>query len=171
MKLISLSLSSLLLLSGCGAPKNLTNDGEIVSCASIKVKVEITSGTSLKCLNESASVMLESIKGPVLVNVWGSWCPPCRQEIPLLKKAYDAGRVAIVGIDIDEPNIEVGQKYAKSAGISWPNLTDPKGVTKGSFGMGVPVTWFINANGVVTYKHIGAFKNEEQLNQEIDKYL
>jgi thiol-disulfide isomerase/thioredoxin len=175
MKRISFLLIATLLLTSCGTKSEpvatAIKSGKLASCAQIKLEPSKNKGTSLLCIDGKTNVTLEAITGPVLVNVWGSWCPPCRQEIPLLKKAYDEGRVAIVGIDIDEPSIEVGQKYAKRAGITWPNLTDPKGVTKGSFGMGVPVTWFINANGVVTYKHIGAFRNEQQLNQEIDKYL
>ena len=171
MKLISLLLSSLLLLSGCGAPKNLTNDGEIVTCGSIKVKAEITSGTSLKCLDQNSSIILEAIEGPVLVNVWGSWCPPCRQEIPLLREAYRAKKVSIIGVDIDEPNIDAGKSYAIRAGITWPNLIDPDGKTKSAFGIGVPITLFLNAKGEISYRHIGAFTSAKQLDAEIKKYL
>ena len=171
MKKISFLAILSLLLSGCGAPAALTNDGEIVSCSSIEINGKVLKGTSLECLDQKSSTILESIKGPVIINVWGSWCPPCRQELPLLREAYRSGKVKIIGIDIDEPKIETGRNFAIKAGITWPNLIDPDGKTKSSFGLGVPVTWFLNEKGEVTYRHIGAFTSAKQLDEEIKKYL
>ena len=148
-----------------------TNDGKIVSCSAIKTKNTSAKGTTLNCLDGNSAIKLESITGPTLINVWGSWCPPCRAEIPLLRDAYRAGKVKIVGIDIEETNASHGKDFAIKSGITWPNLTDPKGVTKSAFGPGVPITWFLNKDGVVTYKHIGVFKSAKELNQEIAKYL
>jgi thiol-disulfide isomerase/thioredoxin len=157
--------------SGVAHADVFTNDGKVVNCGSIKTKTVSVKGTSLDCLNKSGKVKLESITGPVLINVWGSWCGPCRGELPLLREAYRSGKVKIVGIDVEEPNYATGQKFAVKAGITWPNLYDGKGVTKSAFGMGVPVTWFLNKNGVVTYRHIGAFTSAKQLDLEIGKYL
>lgn len=148
-----------------------TNDGKIVSCSSIKTKNTNVKGTTLNCLDGKSAIKLESITGPTLINVWGSWCPPCRAEIPLLRDAYRAGKMKIVGIDIEETNISHGKDFAIKSGITWPNLTDPKGITKSAFGPGVPVTWFLNKDGAVTFKHIGIFKSAKELNQEIAKYL
>jgi thiol-disulfide isomerase/thioredoxin len=148
-----------------------TNDGKVVSCLSIKSKTIAVKGTSLTCLDGNSSIKLESITGPTLINVWGSWCPPCRAEMPLLRAAFRSGKVNIVGIDIEETSAKNGKDFAIKAGITWPNLMDPKGITKSAFGPGVPVTWFLNKNGVVTYRHIGVFKSAKQLDQEIAKYL
>jgi thiol-disulfide isomerase/thioredoxin len=148
-----------------------TNDGKVVSCSSIKLKSTSVKGTSLNCLDGSAPIKLEAITGPTLINVWGSWCAPCRGELPLLRDAYRSGKVKIVGIDVEETNISHGKDFVAKAGITWPNLFDAKGVTKSAFGMGVPVTWFLNKNGVITYKHIGAFLSAKQLDQEVAKYL
>jgi len=171
MKKTSLVLSLCLLLSGCGAQTQLSNDGKVVSCVNIKTDKSKSIGTKLMCLDGKSSVILESIKGPTLINIWGSWCAPCRQELPLLRSAYRSGKVKIIGIDVDEPNIQNGKDFAIKAGITWPNLEDPSGKTKSAFGMGVPVTWFLNSDGVVTYKHIGIFSSSAQLETEIKKYL
>ena len=171
MKKTSLVLSLCLLLSGCGAQTQLSNDGKVVSCLNIKIDQGISTGTNLNCLDGKSSVVLESIKGPALINIWGSWCAPCRQELPLLRSAYRSGKVKIIGIDVDEPNIQNGKDFAIKAGITWPNFEDPSGKTKSAFGMGVPVTWFLNSDGVVTYKHIGIFSSKSQLENEIKKYL
>ena len=171
MKRISLLLVATLALTSCGSQKLETNDGKIVSCDAIKRKEVNVKGTSLMCLDGNSSVKLESITGPTLINLWGSWCAPCRQELPLLKKAYRSGKVDIVGINIEEKTIETGRKFAIKAGITWPNLIDPDGQTKSVFGPGVPVTWFLNKDGVITHQHIGIFKSEKELNEEIAKYL
>ena len=93
MKRISFLLISTLLLTSCGTKSEpvatAIKSGELASCAQIKLEPSKNKGTSLLCLDGKTNVTLEAITGPVLVNVWGSWCPPCRQEIPFLKKAYD----------------------------------------------------------------------------------
>ena len=106
MKKTSLVLSLCLLLSGCGAQTQLSNDGKVASCINIETDQSKNIGTKLKCLDGKSSVVLESIKGPTLINIWGSWCAPCRQELPLLRTAYRSGKVKIIGIDVDEPNTE-----------------------------------------------------------------
>ena len=55
--------------------------------------------------------------------------------------------------------------------MTWPNLIDPDGRTRGDFGMGVPVTWFIDESGGVVYKKIGVLKNEAELRNLTLKYL
>ena len=52
------------------------------SCSTLKT-VSVKKGTILPCLDGVGSTAFEAIRGPVLVNVWGSWCEPCQQEIPL----------------------------------------------------------------------------------------
>lgn len=171
MKRNSFLLAFALLLASTSPVNAATSAGKIVSCASIKTKQVAVAGTTLDCLDQKSKIKLEAITGPVLINVWGSWCAPCRKELPLLKAAYESGKVKVIGIDIEEASIEKGRSFAIKAGITWPNLYDAKGLTKSAFGMGVPVTWFLNKDGVVTYRHIGAFKSAKQLNDEIGKYL
>ena len=64
-----------------------------------------------------------------------------------------------------------GRKFVESNGIVWPNLYDPDGRSREYFGMGVPVTWFIAADGSVAGKKIGVFKNQIELIAMANKYL
>jgi len=115
--------------------------------------------------------MLEGIRGPVVINVFGSWCAPCQQEIPLFVSLYATKKVSIVGIDVEETNIQTGRNFVLKKGITWPILYDATGATKSSFGPGVPVTWFLDAKGYVVYRHVGLVTSQKQLNSEVAKYL
>ena len=140
------------------------------SCSTIKT-VSVKKGTLLPCLDGVGSTAFEAIRGPVLVNVWGSWCEPCQQEIPHLVDVAKLNKVAIVGIDVEERNMQAGRAFVASHKMSWPQLYDVKAKTRGIFGMGVPVTWFIDAHGTVVYKQIGLFQSTAQIKQLVKKYF
>ncbi len=146
--------------------------GSVVSCSAIKTgQGQVKSKTVLSCLDNKSKVMLEGIRGPVVINVFGSWCAPCQQEIPIFVSLYATKKVSIVGIDVDETNMQAGRNFVIKKGITWPILYDASGVTKSSFGPGVPVTWFLNAKGYVVYRHVGLVTSQAQLNAEVTKYL
>jgi len=146
--------------------------GSVVSCSAIKTgQGQVKSKTLLSCLDSKSKVMLEGIRGPVVINVFGSWCAPCQQEIPLFVSLYATKKVSIVGIDVEEANIQTGRNFVLKKGITWPILYDATGATKSSFGPGVPVTWFLDAKGYVVYRHVGLVTSQKQLNSEVAKYL
>jgi hypothetical protein len=76
-----------------------------------------------------------------------------------------------VGVDVEESSIEDGRKFVEENGITWPNLYDPDGRSRLYFGMGVPVTWFIAADGSIAGKKIGVIKDENELIMLTNKYL
>jgi thiol-disulfide isomerase/thioredoxin len=172
MKIISALMISTLLLTSCGTetPKSVGN-GKVISCSTITTDENKTSGTTLECLDGNSKVLLESIKGPAIINVWGSWCIPCRQEMPYLRELAATGKVQIIGIDVDEADVESAKKFVIEQGMTWPNLYDKNGSTKSSFGMGVPITWYLNSKSEVAYKHIGVLKSIDQLFSDVEKYL
>ena len=172
MKLISAALISILALTSCGSstPTKVAK-GEVISCTTIATDTSKTSGTTLSCLDGNSKVLLESITGPAVINVWGSWCIPCRQEMPFLRALAATGKVKIIGIDVEEADMESARKFVIEQGMSWPNLYDADGSTKSSFGMGVPVTWYLNSKSEVAYKHIGVLKSKDQLFSDVEKYL
>jgi len=64
-----------------------------------------------------------------------------------------------------------GRTFVENNGITWPNLFDADGKSRAYFGMGVPVTWFIAADGSVAHKYIGVFKSEKELISLTSKHL
>jgi cytochrome c biogenesis protein CcmG, thiol:disulfide interchange protein DsbE len=172
MKVIAVLVASTFLLTSCGSePPKSSSLGKVVSCSSIEINPNITEGTTLECLDSNSKVVIEAIKGPAIINVWGSWCAPCRQELPFLRELAATGKVQIIGIDVEEPNIETGRRFVVDQGMTWPNLYDRDGSTKSTFGLGVPITWYINSKSEVVYKHIGIVKSKEELFSDVEKYL
>ena len=145
--------------------------GTVTSCSSITRNKSIVKGISLPCLDNKSKVLYQSIKGPVVVNVFGSWCEPCNQEIPHFLELQALHKVAIIGIDVEERNMQAGRDFVLKKKMTWPILFDATSVTRGIFGLGVPVTWFIDANGKVVYKQIGVITSTAQLKSEVTKYL
>ena len=87
MKKLVFILSFILLLSGCATPSPSLK-GEVISCSEIKTLPNESSNAPLDCLDGSTGVAIDSIKGPAIINVWGSWCNPCRDEIPFFREFY-----------------------------------------------------------------------------------
>ena len=169
----ALAVVLLLLLTAC-SPTSSFVQGEVVSCASITQERRILDGgIELRCLDGTMGAQLNTLKGPMILNVWGSWCGPCKEEIPIFRSFYEKAKdkVSLVGIDVEESSIEDGRKFVEENGITWPNLYDPDGRSREFFGLGVPVTWFIAADGSVAGKKIGAVKDENELITLTNKYL
>ena len=168
----ALVVVALLLLTSCSSAATYIQ-GEVVSCDSITQDTTYVDGIQLDCLDGSRGVQLGALQGPMIVNVWGSWCGPCKEEIPILRSFYEKAKdkVALLGVDVEEASVEDGRNFVEENGITWPNLYDSDGRSREYFGMGVPVTWFIAADGSVAGKKIGVFKNEAELIALANKYL
>jgi DsbE subfamily thiol:disulfide oxidoreductase len=113
-------------------------------------------------------VHLRERKGQkVIINFWATWCPPCKEEIPVLQTFYDQnkGSVELLAVNIDpESNVS---HFAQKYGISYPILLDKDGKVNEKYKVAaIPTTYVIDENGMIIYKHIGNL----QL-QQIAKWL
>lgn len=170
MKTIATALALLLLTSCTTSTKEIA--GEVVACTDIQTQTN-RNGIRLGCLDGGQGADINFLKGPMIINVWGSWCGPCKEEIPIFRAFYEKaiGKIKLVGVDVEEATIGDGQDFVLKNGMTWPNLFDGDGRSRAYFGMGVPVTWFIDAGGEIAYKKIGALKNEIELIMLTSKYL
>lgn len=105
----------------------------------------------------SGELALSSFRGrPVLVNYWGAWCAPCRQEAPALARFARAHpSFAILGINNDATTA-AARSFERAHGFTWPSIVDPgnvAGVIRTTLGQ--PVTVLIDASGQVTRRVIG----------------
>lgn len=128
---------------------------------------------TLKDMN-GASVRLADYKGKViLLNFWGTWCPPCQAEIPDLIKAYEAHRDAgfvVLGMTIDD-TAEDMRAYAAARKVTYPLLMMQDDVEQ-AYGpiVGVPMSFFIARDGSICKKHFGPV-TYDQVEREIKALL
>ena len=107
-------------------------------------------------------VDLASFRGRVtLVNFWGSWCDPCRRELPRLVEAERAG-TAVVGVAVEDSRRRAREMLA-GFGATWPSADDPQNEIARRWGVGggFPVTFAVDAAGVVRARHIGEMSAEQ----------
>jgi cytochrome c biogenesis protein CcmG/thiol:disulfide interchange protein DsbE len=110
-------------------------------------------------------VSLEGLRGKVVVvNFWASWChPACYEEAPVLERGWRAWRdrgVAVVGIDIQD-TVEAAQRFIRDFSLTFPNARDITGKVSIDYGVyGVPETFFIDRQGRIRAKHVGAVTDE-----------
>jgi thiol-disulfide isomerase/thioredoxin len=167
-------VAALFLLAGCGQESSaLPGNGIVVGCSSIATIKTDNEAVLLKCLDGKSIVDVGQIKGPALINVWGSWCGPCKDEMPIFVDFYSKykDKVSLIGISVEEANAQEARDFIKLYGMSWPNLNDADGSTREILGMGVPVTLFIDAQGKVVFRKIGVVTTIEELERDTQKYL
>lgn len=107
---------------------------------------------------DGSSVALDSFRGrPFVINLWATWCGPCRREMPMLAQVAAAnGDVPVLLINQGE-DAEPVAAFLREQGLASPNiLRDARGVVGQALGSSaLPTTAFVSAEGVVTELHIG----------------
>jgi peroxiredoxin len=107
------------------------------------------------------SVSLEALRGkPVLLNVWATWCHPCRDEIPELQRLYERYRergLELVGVSVDAVgDDEAIRAFMRRYGMTYPVWRDPaENVSAAFLVVGVPATFLIDRAGVLRWKKTG----------------
>jgi len=107
-------------------------------------------------------VRLEDFRGkPVLVNFWAVWCPPCREEMPLLARlARERHDVAVLTVEVGDTGREVAA-FLDANGLTLPVALDIQGTVAARYGVhGLPTTFFLDAQGAVRRIRIGALDED-----------
>lgn len=101
----------------------------------------------------------------VLLNIWATWCAPCREETPDLQELYEKYKdegFMILGVSIDEQGESEVRPFIEKYEVSYPIVID-KGEIMDKYGptMGIPTTYVINQQGNLEYFAVGALTNIE----------
>jgi cytochrome c biogenesis protein CcmG, thiol:disulfide interchange protein DsbE len=167
-----LAFGALAVLLGAGV---LMNAGKDTSAIPSPLIGRPAPSFSLPVLGEPGRLVTnEDLRGaPYLLNVWGSWCPACRDEHPVIAALAESGRVRVVGYDYkDEP--EDAQRWLAQFGNPYSLvIADRDGRAAFDWGIyGAPESFLVDADGIVRWKYIGPMTDEivrDQLLPELEK--
>jgi peroxiredoxin len=110
----------------------------------------------------------------LIINFWGTFCPPCRDEMPALQNVYDKWKdkgVQLIGINLSEDKLSV-ESFARQVGAKFPILLDRNRQTEKKFGLKqYPTTFFVRADGTIEDVLIGGPLTEEQIEGHIEKIM
>src|SRR3989339_2216410 len=132
-------------------------------------------GDSIKKITASElKAVLENNKGKVVIlDLWATWCPPCRKEIPgfiNLYNKYQGKGVEILGIAFDENGVEVVPPFIKKMEINYSVYLDGGDIAQLYDLQAYPTTVIYGKNGKEANKHIG-FVSEKEFDDEISELL
>ena len=122
--------------------------------------------------------LFELMQGkPVVLNIWATWCPPCRAELPYFDEAFALYGEDVVFMMIDladgqSETVEGAKAFVQNNGYSFPVYFDPEYATyeAGYLGEYIPMTWFIGTDGIISDYVVGGLQRQ-MLMDGIEKLL
>lgn len=152
----------LLLVAGCSTGKDAAQIGAgefylVAPGGQVKIRYPVSERKELKglegesLLEEGKTVKLSDYAGkPVVINVWGAWCGPCRTEAPEMQKIFEAGN-QVLGVDVKETSKDHPRDFMKDRSLTYPSIYDASSrsfinVFKGVPANTVPSTFVVDKN-------------------------
>lgn len=131
---------------------------------------------TLPCFGGGPDVAIGGLRGPLVVNLWASWCGPCREEMPILQQFHEryGDRVPLIGIDYQDSQPLAAMELARDSGVSYPLLADPQSELRGAApfpgNMGLPMFAFVDESGDATVVAAG-IEGVEELRDLVEEHL
>ncbi|MER7334541.1 MULTISPECIES: TlpA disulfide reductase family protein [unclassified Micromonospora] len=128
---------------------------------------------TLECFTGGAPVALRDLRGPAVVNVWASWCPPCREELPAFQRLSEraAGRLQVIGVNSQDAR-ESAQSIGEDFGIRFPVLFDQGESFKRALNRNaMPLTVFVDGQGRVRHVDTSGALDDARLAELVRQHL
>lgn len=129
---------------------------------------------ALPCFTGGAEVSLGAVRGPAVINLWASWCPPCRKELPAFQRLADrtGGKLHVIGVDSRDPDRDDARDLADELGLTFPNLFDPgEKLRTGLAAPGLPTTVFVDGQGRVRHLDVSGALDDATLATLVERHL
>ena len=126
----------------------------------------------LVALSDGSTTNLGDLEGPAVINLWATWCAPCRREIPDFQEVnrVRGDEINFVGINVGE-NADQAQEFVDEVGATYDQYLDPDGYAVTELNTSaMPVTIVVDADGFISTRHLGPM-NQDDLNNAIDRVL
>lgn len=125
---------------------------------------------TLESFDSGAALDLSTVRGPAVVNVWASWCGPCRRELPLYQafSTKYAGKVKVIGLDFQDPQSGKAHELIRRSGVTYPLYKDPDGDVRAP---GLPQLILLDARGRIVLKQSVEITSVGQLENLVSKHL
>ena len=160
--LLAALVTGLLLIQGCGEDTATQN-----------AAMETAPDFALTLFDGGAFRLSDQKGKPVVINFFASWCVSCGEESPAIQKVsqeYSAQEVAFLGVAVDDTERKA-KEFMRNVGLTIPAGLDRTGEIKDAFELyGMPTTFFIDKDGMVSYFHPGVV-TEKLLKHEVEKLL
>jgi len=162
-----------LIVSACGSSSDdggESSDGPASTVAG--PDGDLLPDVEIENLDGSGKISLADIEGPAVVNLWATWCAPCRREIPDFEAVHQArgDEVRFVGINIGEASSQATD-FLSVVGATYDQFIDSEGLVVTELATStMPTTVIIDADGVITKRHLGPL-DQDGLNDAIDKAI
>jgi cytochrome c biogenesis protein CcmG, thiol:disulfide interchange protein DsbE len=150
----SLALVLVAAAAGCTADaRDPATPSPFTGCAALTAAPATTAtdlpDLSLPCFTGGDPVSLRGLRGPAVINIWASWCDPCRRELPVMQSLADrAGdRLTVLGVDTGDGR-EAGASFAADKGVTMPTLFDQdRKLIDALARTALPITIFLDGSG------------------------
>lgn len=120
---------------------------------------------------------LSDLRGqPVLINLWASWCPPCKAEMPAFERVYEdyheKGFQILAVNATNQDNLNNAIQFVQDYGLSFPILLDTNGEVSRQYQLNsLPTSFFVDRNGVIQQVIVGGPMSEALLRIRVEQLL
>ena len=157
--LVLATLAALVLIAGCsgaGADRRARSDPQKLP------------DVVLERLGADGSTSLRSLRGPLVINLWASWCEPCKRELPIYEKFSRASRgVRVIGVAVRDQQASA-LAFSRKAGVTFPLLADPDGAMRAAV---LPKLLLVDGRGRVVHQQYVEITAVSQLRRLVKERL